>query len=303
MKITIDIGHNCYPDVGASGVRQEDAVNLEVGNRVISGLSALGYDVINCLPLSASSVTDSLYKRVLKSNNANVDLYVSIHFNAGGGRGTEVYAYSEAGYNRAGKVAASIASLGYTNRGAKYGRDLYVLRNTNAVAILVECCFVDSAEDMAMYNADKMADAIVTGITGGKKDDVPTSDSNVIWLQIALNRFKVTDGSGNALEVDGSLGPKTKSALNKFQSIEGLSQTNYLDDRTINAINTILNKPVTQYGSLNTIAVRYIQYRVSVGIDGSFGPLTRTAVMNFQRSVGIDADGSVGKITWGKLIG
>jgi hypothetical protein len=33
-------------------------------------------------------------------------------------------------------------------------------------AILVECCFVDSATDMNLLNADTMAGAIVKGLTG-----------------------------------------------------------------------------------------------------------------------------------------
>ncbi len=41
-----------------------------------------------------------------------------------------------------------------------------MLKHTKAPALLVECCFVDDPEDIAIYNADRMAAAIVAGITG-----------------------------------------------------------------------------------------------------------------------------------------
>lgn len=33
-------------------------------------------------------------------------------------------------------------------------------------AILIECCFIDSAEDMNRYDAESMANAIVLGLVG-----------------------------------------------------------------------------------------------------------------------------------------
>jgi N-acetylmuramoyl-L-alanine amidase len=41
-----------------------------------------------------------------------------------------------------------------------------VLRHTIMPAILIECCFVDSAKDMALYDANKMAIAICNGLLG-----------------------------------------------------------------------------------------------------------------------------------------
>lgn len=42
--------------------------------------------------------------------------------------------------------------------------DLYVLRKTNAPAMLIECCFVDDKDDVKLYDAKRMAEAIVHGI-------------------------------------------------------------------------------------------------------------------------------------------
>lgn len=161
----IDIGHNTPYDGGAVGLRREDDLTKEVGLRVIDKLSKSGYEVVNVLPKTAISEKDSLQQRVDKANAANVDYFVSIHFNVynGAAKGTEVYALSEEARKMAQKVVDNIAALGYTNRGVK-SNDFFVLVNTKAPAMLIECFFVDNAEDVSRYNPDALADAIVRGI-------------------------------------------------------------------------------------------------------------------------------------------
>src|SRR5699024_1242378 len=51
-------------------------------------------------------------------------------------------------------------------RGAKPPRGLYVLRNTSATAILVECCFVDNRTDKNARKVDMCATAIAEAVTG-----------------------------------------------------------------------------------------------------------------------------------------
>ncbi|MBR1781097.1 MAG: N-acetylmuramoyl-L-alanine amidase, partial [Oscillospiraceae bacterium] len=63
-------------------------------------------------------------------------------------------------------ICAAIAALGFRNRGLKTRKDLYVLKYTKAPALIVECCFADDADDVKLYDPDKMARAIVKGITG-----------------------------------------------------------------------------------------------------------------------------------------
>ena len=104
---------------------------------------------------------------VAKCNAHTVDLDISIHLNAGGGTGCEVYYTSSKGKTYAGKVSAAVASaLGIKDRGAKESDTLYVLNHTTAPAILVECCFVDSKTDKSKWNVDKCAKAIVEAVTG-----------------------------------------------------------------------------------------------------------------------------------------
>lgn len=165
MKFGIDIGHNSSPDTGASGIKKEDDLTKAVGIRLIHILENEGHEVVNCTPLSASSVNNSLQQRVNKANGANVSIFVSIHFNAFNGQahGTEVYAISNAAQGIATKVVTEIANLGFKNRGVK-NTAFFVLKNTNMPAILVECCFCDSSRDMNIFNADDMAEAIASGL-------------------------------------------------------------------------------------------------------------------------------------------
>ena len=64
------------------------------------------------------------------------------------------------------RYAMKYANLDLKNRGVKYNTGLYVLRNTKSPSMLIEVCFVDSAKDVKIYNAEKVANKIVEGITG-----------------------------------------------------------------------------------------------------------------------------------------
>lgn len=180
MVINVHAGHN--PDgkiaCGSVSLLKESTEARNVKNEVIRQLQLLGHTVYDCTCDDGISQNDVLQKIVAKCNANKVDLDVSIHFNsgakdkAGNGRstGTEVYVYSKnagaTGYATA--VVNAIAKLGFKNRGVKTNTGLYVLKNTNAPAMLIECCFVDDADDVKMYNAADVASAIVFGLTGTK---------------------------------------------------------------------------------------------------------------------------------------
>lgn len=299
MKFGIDIGHNNQFDIGAFGYKNEDNLTRDVGEKVISKLTELGYRVINCTPNSAVSLNDSLFQRVKNANENNVDVFVSIHFNLGGGAGTEVYAASEAGAKIAERVVREISALGYTSRGVKDGSSLYVIRNTNAPAILIECAFVDSKGDMDIFNSENMASAIVKGLT---EQNVSPSDY-LVKVQNILNRLRIRNSDGDSLAEDGIIGEKTMSALKLFQGIVSIRKTGTADKSTINAFNAILGKPVLTTGTYNPIPVRYLQWRIGAPIDGSFGSITTQSLYRFQRSNSLIIDGVVGPKTWETLIG
>lgn len=166
MKLAINAGHTITGvGTGAVGHINESKENREVTKLVIQMLKQLGHSVIDC---TIDKSDNYLKDAVNIANNYNVDLAVSIHFNAGGGTGVETLVYN--GHDIPNKHAKSvnkeISSLGYKNRGVKQRPDLYWLKATTAKAILIECCFVDSKEDISKYSAKKMAEAITKGLVG-----------------------------------------------------------------------------------------------------------------------------------------
>ena len=308
MEYGIDIGHNCPPDSGATGIRKEDDLTMEIGTRVISKLRALGHQVVDCKPSSstASSVTSSLQQRCDKANSNRVDTYVAIHFNKfnGEANGTEVFAASDAGRRIAKSVLDSIVKVGFFNRGVKDGSNLYVIRNTNMPAILIECCFCDSKKDMSLYNPDTLSDAIVRGLTGQlPPNPSPAEKNTIIDLQKTLNRLKIKDTQGKPLVEDGTIDDQTRAATKNFQGIVDITENGIAGPTTWMALDQILAKPVLKPNQAGGTTVKYLQYRVGVDTDGVYGPATEAAVERFQKQNGLVADGLVGPQTWTKLIG
>ena len=312
MKFGIDIGHNAPPDTGAQGIKFEDHLTTEVGLMVMEKLKALGHTIVDCKPKKVYSVKQSLVQRVNIANSARVDIFVSIHFNAFNTRahGTEIFATSSKGRQFAKPVLDEIVKLGYFNRGVKNGFHLYVVRNTDMPAILVECCFIDSRKDMNLYNSEAMANAIVKGLTGElpsnpvdpTPDETNNPDTSILRLQKTLNRLRITDKDENMLAEDEDLGPATKSAIENFQQVTGIQITGIASQTTWDAINEIVAKPIVRQNHAAGVIVQYLQYRLGADMDGIYGPQTEFAIKTFQRDNGLVIDGILGPLTWEKLI-
>lgn len=176
MVINVHGGHNRIVP-GASGLLDEVTEDRAVSALVIAKLQQFGHTVYDCTDDAGRTQAQNLSNIVSKCNAHSADLNVSIHLNAGGGHGTEVLVYSSTSSSNsyASAICAAIANLGFANRGVKVRNNLYVLRKTKAPALLVECCFVDSDTDKALYSAESMANAIVKGITGQSAETVAES--------------------------------------------------------------------------------------------------------------------------------
>ena len=172
MIITYDFGHGTGQDRGASGYRNEEHDCREYGALVIQKLRKLGHTCYDCTPAASPALTlgQSLAYRVNKANSIGSQLHLCMHVNAfktDAATGCEVEYASATGQVYASKVSAEMSTaLGLTNRGAKSQPGLYVLKYTNMVAILIEPFFCDNKNDCSKYNAEKLATAIVKGITG-----------------------------------------------------------------------------------------------------------------------------------------
>jgi len=104
------------------------------------------------------------------SNAFKSDIHVAIHSNAGGGEGTEVYAYG-AGSNSdklAKSLYSKIAPLSPgKDRGVKYDKSLIEVGNTvKATSCLIELAFHDNKADATwiVNNAPQIAQALYVGL-------------------------------------------------------------------------------------------------------------------------------------------
>lgn len=214
LFINVHAGHNPdgKPACGAIGYIKESTEARRVKDEIIRMLRAMGHTVYDCTCDNGTSASDILKKIVDKCNDHDVDVDVSIHFNAAGelpedGKttGTEVLLYS--GYSRAGDMAVAVSEaigeLGFKNRGIKFRPDLYFLKKTKAPAMLIECCFVNDKDDVKLYDYYKMAKAIVKGITGiefvAEEDDeevveTPATEKmyHVVFKQSDAEKLKET---------------------------------------------------------------------------------------------------------------
>ena len=119
---------------------------------------------------------DSISEEIKECNNFKPDLAIDIHNNAGGGDGAECFYHHLGGRGKtlAENVLAEIVKIGQNSRGIKTrtnanGKDYYAfIRETYAPAIIVECAFIDNAQDIQILNTvDKqyiMGTAIAKGI-------------------------------------------------------------------------------------------------------------------------------------------
>lgn len=173
----IHAGHCPYPNgaYGAVGILNESNEDRAVKNEVIRLLKAEGHTVYDCTVDYSTTKSGCLSGIVSKCNAHKVDLDVSIHLNAGRNDyvgdgstgGCEVYNYDTRTKAISDRINKNISeTFGIRNRGTKYDKSLYVLANTNSLAILIECCFVDDKDDANRWDAKKCAKAIVEGILG-----------------------------------------------------------------------------------------------------------------------------------------
>ena len=176
MKFGINNGHTkSGAGSGAVANLNESAETRNVGNALMNLLRSNGHTVVDCTIDKANSQNAYLAQAVECANRQDLDYFISVHFNAGGGRGVEVYTYEGRQFADALEVCKNIADLGFKNRGVKSGSGLYVIRKTKAKSMLIECCFVDTA-DADLYKkvgADAVARAIYNAIV-----DTNTTPSN-----------------------------------------------------------------------------------------------------------------------------
>ena len=207
MDICIVAGHTTTgKGTGAVGYINESTENRILAKKVTEYIKKTGH---NCNYYEVNKSDTYLKDQVNFANKKAYDVVVQIHFNAGGGTGTETLYRSTAGKKYADQVNKKLSTM-YKNRGVKHdindvGRKLYWLTNTKYPAILIETCFVDSKSDTDKYtnNKDATAKLIAEGIIG--KDIIEANaaanskNDDILWA-VCVGAYKDKNKADSIVE-------------------------------------------------------------------------------------------------------
>lgn len=166
MKFCIDAGHGGTQTGAIGNGIIEKNINLFVSLEVKKILESYGQDVV------MTRLTDTnvpLQERCDISNHSDVDRFISIHHNANNSKvtGSEIYHSVNEGegkifaeimakeFEKLGRKAKVLARESETTPGTDY---YYVIKHTNAPAIISEFAYIDSAD---YINIDTVGELIL----------------------------------------------------------------------------------------------------------------------------------------------
>lgn len=247
----VDCGHTLQgADTGATGNGfKEQNCTREIGKHLKNFLEEENNNVFFVHNDNATSVNNSLAYRVNEANKyTNAVLFISLHMNSASNsaaNGTEVYISATGGQAEvyAKRVVNKIASIGYINRGVKTA-NFYVLKNTIAPAILVECCFISSAKDMSLYDPKKIAKAIAEGILN--KNINSSNSNNESEVEEMPNCYLQT----KVLNTTGADGLLLDNYINKFKEIGAKMYVKNVGDGVILESSTLSYQKATELKKL-----------------------------------------------------
>lgn len=273
MKIYINPGHSDR-DPGAVGYETERKLNVAVCRYMQQYLLAN----FPCLTRINPGTMDSLTAICNDANTWGADLFVSVHFNAGGGDGYEALVYGE---NRKplGQIFEKyVLAAGQNSRGVKLRPDLKVLKATAMPAIINEGAFVDNRKDIQDWNDDAELNAL--GVAYAKA----AAEFLGLKALYSLNRFVRDVQSACGASVDGIAGPET---LGKTVTLSAYQNPTH---------------PAVKPVQKRLAALGYTQVGKA---DGIAGVKFTAAVQAFQRDHRCWVDGEItaGNKTWQKLLG
>lgn len=173
MKVFIGVGHGgSDPGAVANNIKEKD-LNLSIALACRDILEKHGVSVKMS---RTKDENDTLSEEIKECNSFSPDLAVDIHNNAGGGDGAEVFYHYGGGKSKtlADNILSEIVKVGQNSRGAKIrknsqGKDYYgFIRETSCPSVIVECAFVDNAQDLKILATEsdrkKVGEAIAKGI-------------------------------------------------------------------------------------------------------------------------------------------
>lgn len=169
-KVWIDAGHGGKdPGAVANGIQEKD-IALRVSLGIKERLEA-EYEDVQVFLSRSTDVFLELKERTSKANAAGADILVSIHCNAGGGKGGfESFRYISASQNSI-KLQdvlhkSIMAKLGGIDRGQK-AQNLHMIRESKMPAVLTENLFIDVAADADRLKQGSVIEKVIGGHVQG----------------------------------------------------------------------------------------------------------------------------------------
>lgn len=272
-KIYINPGHSdCDP--GAVGYETERQLNVAV-SRYMNNYLLANYA---CQTRMNPGSVDSLSAICSDANTWGADLFVSVHFNAGGGDGYEALVYNAQRQNLGHVFEKYVLAAGQNSRGVKLRPGLTVLKNTKMPAIINEGAFVDNRRDIQDWN--NSGELQTLGIAYARA----AAEFLSLKELYTLDRFVRDVQSACGAAVDGIAGAET---LSKTVTLSAYK------NRTHPAVKAVQKR---------LLALGYTQTGEA---DGIAGAKFSTAVQAFQREHHCWVDGEItaGNKTWRKLLG
>ncbi|WP_026579201.1 N-acetylmuramoyl-L-alanine amidase [Bacillus sp. SB47] len=289
-KVWLDAGHG-GTDPGASGYGlQEKDVVLKIVKHAKSYLEA-NYKNVQVKLTRSTDVYYGLSKRASMANQWGADLFVSVHANAGNGKGTgfETFRYNGTGGNTLKfqeclhkEILSTMKTYGQiSDRGLKQA-NYAVLRETRMPAVLTENLFIDRKED-----ADRLKDS-------GFLKAVGEAHARGIAKYLGL--------SGGSSKQSAATAPKKEAP--KKESKKKPAAKKYTLPTGIYKYKSPMMKGTAVRQIQEACAALYFYPEKGAknnGIDGYYGSKTANAVKRFQMMHGLAADGIYGPKTRAKL--
>lgn len=153
-KVCLDAGHGGTDPGATSGKLYEKDINL----KVVKAMEEYLKPYVDIVLTRDTDKTVSLEERVNIANTTKVDLFFSVHCNSAANtaaKGWECYIVGKGGNAEklAKRVEANVftdTTLGLKNRGIKTA-NFYVLKETDAPAVLVENAFISNTDDRTKF--------------------------------------------------------------------------------------------------------------------------------------------------------
>lgn len=290
-------GKRCLKSIDPSETR-EWYLNDRIMDKVENKLTNYNCTVIRVND-TTGNVDTPLSKRVLTANEANADIYISMHHNAGvsggTGGGTVVFYYPNGNNSLIAKKLYNHI-VKYTNLTGNRSNpvpsttSLYEVKKPKAKSFLVENGFMDSTVDVPIILTENHAEKTANGV-----------------VDFLVEYFNLTRKMGkNTVTTSNSLTYTRTQFIKDIQNAVGVVADGIIGKKTLNALVTVSKSKNNKHAVVKPLQ----KYLNSLGfncgtVDGCAGAKFDSATKAWQKANNCIADGEFtkGGKSWKKILG